>query len=265
MKDVLYDARDITKSFGHVQALRAASLQIHRGEVLALIGDNGAGKSTFVGVLSGVHSPDSGQLLFDGAPVRLDTIESAAREGITTVHQDLALCPDLTPAENAFLARELRRRGPLGWLGFTRDKEMRTRTTAALEELGIFLQQPDVPVRMLSGGQRQVVAVARASMWADKLIILDEPTAALGARQSRIVNETILKARDRGLTILLVSHDLPSVLEISDRIAVMRQGRVATVIPAAGATVPQVVGLMLGHEETQGATAIGPISAGESA
>jgi simple sugar transport system ATP-binding protein len=246
--DVLIEARDITKSFGRVEALQGASLTIHTGEILALIGDNGAGKSTFVGILSGILSPTRGELLMEGQPLELLGVESASRVGITTVHQDLALCPDLTPAENAFLSRELRRPGLLGWLGFTHDKEMQAQTKAALEDLGVFLQQLDVPIRSLSGGQRQVVAVARAAMWARKLIILDEPTAALGARQSRIVNETIQRTRANGRTILLVSHDLPTVLAIADRIAVMRQGRVATVIPAAGATVPQIVSLMLGHE-----------------
>lgn len=246
--EVLYEARDIRKNFGHVHALRGASLAIRRGEIVALVGDNGAGKSTFVGVLSGVHSPDSGTLVIDGVESRIGTVQAAAAAGITTVHQDLALCPDLSPAENAFLGRELRRSGLAGFLGFKRDKEMAQQTTKALEDLGIFLQRPDAPVRSLSGGQRQVVAVARASMWASKLIILDEPTAALGARQSRIVNQTILRARERGLTILLVSHDLPSVIEIADRIAVMRQGQVVTTIPASTATVPLIVALMLGQE-----------------
>lgn len=248
---VLYEARGIRKSFGHVHALRGASLAIRRGEIVALVGDNGAGKSTFVGVLSGVHAPDSGTLAIEGEERRIGSIQAAADVGITTVHQDLALCPDLSPTENAFLGRELRRSGIAGLLGFKRDKEMAEQTTAALEGLGIFLQSADVPVSSLSGGQRQVVAVARAAMWADKLIILDEPTAALGARQSRIVNDTILRARERGLTILLVSHDLPSVIEIADRIAVMRQGQVVTVIPAKTATVPDIVALMLGQEDTR--------------
>lgn len=262
--DDLVEVSGVTKSFGQVRALRGATLSIRRGEILALVGDNGAGKSTFVGALSGVHTPDEGTIVFDGAPVHLSSIEAAAAVGITTVHQDLALCPDLTPSQNAFLARELRRPGLPGWLGFTKTKEMQARTTAALEDLGIFLQEGDVPVRSLSGGQRQVVAVARATMWASKMIILDEPTAALGARQSKIVNDTVVRARDRGLTILLISHDLPTVIDIADRIAVMRQGRVATVIPASGATVPQIVGLMLGHEEAQGSMEIGPIDTGSA-
>lgn len=248
-REVLYEARGIRKSFGHVHALRGASLAIERGEIVALVGDNGAGKSTFVGVLSGVHSPDSGTLTMDGEERSIGSVRAAADLGITTVHQDLALCPDLSPTENAFLGRELRRSGIAGLLGFQRDKEMAEQTTRVLESLGIFLQSTEVPVSSLSGGQRQVVAVARAAMWADKLIILDEPTAALGARQSRIVNETILRARERGLTILLVSHDLPSVIEIADRIAIMRQGQVATVIPAKTATVPQIVALMLGQDD----------------
>lgn len=246
--EVLYEARDIRKHFGHVHALRGASLSIMQGEIVALVGDNGAGKSTFVGVLSGIHHPDAGTLLVDGVETRIGTVQAAAAAGITTVHQDLALCPDLSPAENAFLGRELRRGGLAGFFGFQRHNEMAQRTTQALEELGIQLQRPDIPVRSLSGGQRQVVAVARAAMWASRLIILDEPTAALGARQSRIVNQTILKARERGLTILLVSHDLPSVIEIADRIAVMRQGKVVTTIPAKTATVPLIVALMLGQE-----------------
>lgn len=243
----LVDIHEVTKSFGHVQALRGASLQIRRGEILALVGDNGAGKSTLVSVLAGSSRPDSGRITFDGSAVAFDDANEAARAGITTVFQDLALCPDLTPTSNVYLGRELRRRGILGWLGFMREAEMRSRTVESLDALAIRLQNPNAPINTLSGGQRQVIAVARASMWARRMLILDEPTAALGARQASIVKETILSARGQGRTILLVSHDLPSVIDIADRIAVMRLGRVVSVAEARTATVPDIVARMLGQ------------------
>jgi simple sugar transport system ATP-binding protein len=188
--------------------------------VTALVGDNGAGKSTLVKTLSGVFAPDDGQILVDGNTVTMSNPRDAASLGIETVYQDLALAPDLDAAANVFLGRELRR------LRILHDQaEMRRQTAARFKELGVGLVQDlRVPVASFSGGQRQSVAIARAAMWARHVIIMDEPTAALGVIQTRKVLELIATVRSRGLAVVLISHNLPEVLEVSDRIEVMRLG-----------------------------------------
>ena len=214
------EARSIVKSFGTVRALRGASFQAFPGQVTALVGDNGAGKSTLVKTLSGVFPPDDGQILVDGNTVTMSNPRDAASLGIETVYQDLALAPDLDAAANVFLGRELRR------LRILHDQaEMRRQTAARFKELGVGLVQDlRVPVASFSGGQRQSVAIARAAMWARHVIIMDEPTAALGVIQTRKVLELIATVRSRGLAVVLISHNLPEVLEVSDRIEVMRLG-----------------------------------------
>ena len=214
------EARSIVKSFGTVRALRGASFQAFPGQVTALVGDNGAGKSTLVKTLSGVFAPDDGQILVDGNTVTMSNPRDAASLGIETVYQDLALAPDLDAAANVFLGRELRR------LRILHDQaEMRRQTAARFKELGVGLVQDlRVPVASFSGGQRQSVAIARAAMWARHVIIMDEPTAALGVIQTRKVLELIATVRSRGLAVVLISHNLPEVLEVSDRIEVMRLG-----------------------------------------
>jgi simple sugar transport system ATP-binding protein len=214
------EARSIVKSFGTVRALRGASFQAFPGEVTALVGDNGAGKSTLVKTLSGVFPPDDGQILVDGNTVTMGNPRDAASLGIETVYQDLALAPDLDAAANVFLGRELRRLRILH-----NQAEMRRQTAARFKELGVGLVQDlRVPVASFSGGQRQSVAIARAAMWARHVIIMDEPTAALGVIQTRKVLELIATVRSRGLAVVLISHNLPEVLEVSDRIEVMRLG-----------------------------------------
>jgi simple sugar transport system ATP-binding protein len=214
------EARSIVKSFGTVRALRGASFQAFPGEVTALVGDNGAGKSTLVKTLSGVFPPDDGQILVDGNTVSMSNPRDAASLGIETVYQDLALAPDLDAAANVFLGRELRRLRILH-----NQAEMRRQTAARFKELGVGLVQDlRVPVASFSGGQRQSVAIARAAMWARHVIIMDEPTAALGVIQTRKVLELIATVRSRGLAVVLISHNLPEVLEVSDRIEVMRLG-----------------------------------------
>jgi ABC-type sugar transport system ATPase subunit len=259
----LLEAIDVRKSFGSVDALRGASLTVDAGEVVALVGDNGAGKSTFAGVLSGALLPDDGDLRIGGEACRLESIDAAERLGISTVYQDLALAPDLTVAENMFLSRELRRPGLLGRLGFMRARAMSERSAEMMESLGIKLPSALVPVQALSGGQRQVVAIGRALLRASRVVIMDEPTAALGARQSEIVIDTIERTRERGLGVLLISHDLPRVCKIADRVAVMRHGRVIAVRPSAGLTVPKIVGLMLGEEVGDDATEVTASAAAE--
>src|SRR5215216_2890287 len=175
MAEALLEARGIVKSFGRVRALRGASFTLSAGEVVALIGDNGAGKSTLVKTLSGVHHPDSGEILFEGHPVTIPTPVAARELGIETVYQDLALAPDLDPAANLFLGRELVRPGLLGRLGFLDKPQMRRRTQEAFADLGIGLQDTGAMVANLSGGQRQSVAVSRAATWVSKVVFMDEP------------------------------------------------------------------------------------------
>jgi simple sugar transport system ATP-binding protein len=200
--------------------LRGVSFRAFPGEVTALVGDNGAGKSTLIKTLSGVFSPDSGDILVDGTKVSIATPQEATRFGIETVYQDLALAPDLDAASNVFLGRELRRFGVLH-----NQPEMRRRTAASFKELGVGLVQDlRVPVASFSGGQRQSVAIARAAMWARHVIIMDEPTAALGVIQTRKVLELVESVRDRGLAVVFISHNLPEVLQVADRIEVLRLG-----------------------------------------
>ena len=214
------ETRDVIKNFGTVQALRGCSFQAYPGEVTAMIGDNGAGKSTLVKILAGVYPPDGGEILIDGRAVSIPTPLAAAKLGIETVHQDLAVAPDLDAAANVFLGRELRRM----WL-FHDHKEMRRQTKAQFAKLGVGLVQDfRVPVASFSGGQRQCVAIARAAMWAKHVIIMDEPTAALGVVQTQRVLELIERVRDQGLAVILISHNMPQVLEVADRIEVLRLG-----------------------------------------
>src|SRR2546430_5786069 len=213
-------AYGVVKSFGHVRALRHASFEAFPGQVTALVGDNGAGKSTLIKILAGVIPPDEGAVRIDGTDVRLADPQDAKRRGIETVYQDLALAPDLDAAANVFLGREVRR------IGFLHNQpEMRRRTASSFRELGVgMVQDLRAPVAAFSGGQRQSVAIARAAMWAKHVIVMDEPTAALGVIQTTKVLELILKIRERGLAVVFVSHNLPQVLEVADRIEVMRLG-----------------------------------------
>lgn len=242
-------ARDIRKSFGHVKAVRGAGLTVNSGEVVAVVGDNGAGKSTFISCISGATMPDGGEVLINGQPLDLGSIKAAMNAGIATVYQDLAMAPDLSVAENIFLSTEVKRRGLAGRFGLIDHAAMVKRSSELISDLGITtLTDVKVPAGSLSGGQRQVAAVARAVSRAARLVILDEPTAALGTRQSQIVLDTIDATRKRGLGVLLISHDLPRVLEVADRIVTMRFGQVVADMPSAGMTVTRVVALMLGEE-----------------
>jgi simple sugar transport system ATP-binding protein len=220
MTEPVLGAYGMVKTFGHVRALRHASFEAFPGEVTALVGDNGAGKSTLTKILAGVFGPDEGDLRIDGAPVRLADPHDAKRRGIETVYQDLALAPDLDAAANVFLGREVRR------FGFLHNHpEMRRRTATAFRELGVGLvQDMRAPVAAFSGGQKQSVAIARAAMWATKVILMDEPTAALGVLQTAKVLELVERIRDRGIAVVFISHNLPQVLQVADRIEVLRLG-----------------------------------------
>lgn len=242
------------KSFGHVRALRGANFEARAGEVVALIGDNGAGKSTLVKILAGVISPDDGEVLFDGEPVTLPDPTAAQRLGIATVFQDLALAPDLDPAANLFLGREMLKPGLLGRLGLLDTKAMEWRTQEAFSDLGAAIQSQRTPVASLSGGQRQSIAVGRAATWASRLVIMDEPTAALGVVQSKAVLELIRRIRDTGMAVLLISHNMPEVLEVSDRVEVLRLGKRVARFRAADTTMNELVAAMTGalvQEEAQ--------------
>jgi simple sugar transport system ATP-binding protein len=239
----LLEARGLVKHYGHVLALDSASFTAYPGEVVALIGDNGAGKSTLVKTLSGAIRPDGGQILVEGRPVQLSSPLDARRYGIETVYQDLALAPDLDAAANLHLGRELYRFRPLHVLNRA---EMRKRAIAAFADLGVELPDVSQPVVTLSGGQRQSVAVARAVAYASKIIFMDEPTAALGVVQRERVLDNIRRVRDRGIAVVLISHNMPEVLAVSDRIEVMRMGHRVARFQAADATVEQLVGAMTG-------------------
>jgi len=254
MAEPLLEARDLHKSFGRVRALRGANFTLFPGEVVALIGDNGAGKSTLVKCISGVLQPDSGEILVEGSPVHIDSAVAAREVGIETVYQDLALAPDLDPAANLFLGREVLRPGLLGHLGFIDKGAMRERSREAFGSLGIGLQSTASPIATLSGGQRQGVAVSRAVMWASKVVFMDEPTAALGVVQTGHVLDLIRRVRDTGVSVVLISHNMPEVLEVADRIEVLRLGRRVARFNASEASMEDLVGAMTGalHGEEEG-------------
>ena len=241
------EARSIVKTFGHVRALRGAHFEAYPGEVTALIGDNGAGKSTLIKVLSGVHLQDSGEILVDGQVVQIDNPRHAASLGIETVYQDLALAPDLDAPANVFLGRELRRLGVLQDQG-----KMRQITETRFKELGVGLvQDMRVPVAAFSGGQKQSVAIARAAIWAEHVIIMDEPTAALGVVQTENVLKLIKAIRDRGLAVVLISHNLREVLQVADRIEVMRLGARVARFDRGDADVELLIAAMTGSYATE--------------
>ncbi|WP_369034507.1 ATP-binding cassette domain-containing protein [Streptomyces adonidis] len=236
----------IVKSYGQVQALRGAALTVYPGEVVALVGDNGAGKSTTIKVISGVIQPDAGEIRVDGRPVTIPDPIAARRLGIETVYQDLALAPDLDPAENLFLGREIMRPGLLGKLGFLDRKAMRAKADEAFGSLGVGIQDTAAQVVTMSGGQRQGIAVGRAVNWADRVLLMDEPTAALGVVQTERVGQLIQRVRASGVAVVLISHNLPFVFEYADRIEVLRLGQRVARLSGATATSENVLGAMTG-------------------
>lgn len=243
----------VAKRFGHVQALSDASITVRAGEIVALFGDNGAGKSTFLKTLIGMVRPDTGEFVVADKPVAFTTIRDAHELGVECVHQDLALAPDLSVVDNMFLGNELLRPGMLGRFGALDRKRMTELADQALRELSIKLPSLKVDIGALSGGQKQALAVARAVMWGHTAILMDEPTAALGARQSEIVCDLMRTVADRGLGVLVVSHDLPRVLKVADRVTILWRGATALEAAAADLTVPEVVATMVG--EHRGAAA----------
>jgi D-xylose transport system ATP-binding protein len=216
----LLQLRGISKSFGSVQALSDVDFEVRPGEVMALVGDNGAGKSTLIKCIAGTHTPDAGEIIFEGHDVHIHTPKDAARLGIEVVYQDLALCDNLDVVANMYLGREAQR------FEILNEATMEQRTAETLKSLAVTtIRSVRQPVATLSGGQRQSVAVARAVMWNSKLVILDEPTAALGVAQTEQVLELVRRLGQQGLGVILISHNLHDVFETADRITVLRLGR----------------------------------------
>ena len=243
----VFQARGIIKRFGHVTALSGTDFDLYPGEVLAVIGDNGAGKSSLIKVLSGAYQPDEGEIRLDGELVHFRSPLDARRAGIETVYQDLAVAPALDIASNLFLGRELRRSGPLGQVFRMLDKRaMRRQASEALAELKIGIQSVRVAVENLSGGQRQGVAVARAAAWGRRVVIMDEPTAALGVKETGQVVELIKRVRENGMPVILISHDMPHVFELADRIHIMRLGKRAAVVTPQSHSMQEAVAIMTG-------------------
>jgi len=240
-------ARGLVKRYGQVTALNGADFDLYPGEILAVIGDNGAGKSSLIKVLSGAVIPDEGEVLLDGKPVQFRSPLDARRHGIETVYQDLAVAPALDIAENMFLGRELRRPGVLGSvLRMIDRKRMLAEATNYMKDLKIGIQSMRQPVETLSGGQRQGVAVARSAAFARNVIILDEPTAALGVKESQMVLDLIQRVRDRGLPVILISHNMPHVFEIADRVHIQRLGQRVAVIRPHDFKMSDAVAIMTG-------------------
>ncbi|MDA2986221.1 MAG: ATP-binding cassette domain-containing protein [Actinomycetota bacterium] len=239
---------NLVKTFGRVVALDGADLELYPGEVLAVVGDNGAGKSSLIKCFSGAHIPDSGEMLINGKKVEFKSTSEARRHGVETVFQTLAVAPALDIASNLYLGREERKPGIMGAVFRTLDKKrMRADSAQHLKDLGIStLQNITQAVETLSGGQRQAVAVARAVAFGSQVIILDEPTAALGVNESARVLKMIQDLRDRGLSVILISHNMPQVFEVADRIHVARLGKRAGVVTPKSHSMNDVVAIMTG-------------------
>ena len=243
----LIEARGIVRHFGHVQALQGADFSVGAGEIVGLIGDNGAGKSTLIRILSGTDRPDEGEILMNGRLVHFNGPQDARAVGVETIYQDLSLAPDLNTAANVFLGRELFKPGVMGWLGVLDKSRMIREAGEALARLGVTIRASS-EVFTLSGGQRQSVAVARAAMWATSVIFMDEPTAALGVIQTKGVLDLIRRVRGAGISVVLISHNLPQVLEIVDRIIVLRHGRTVGQFAASTTTIDDLIRAMMSGE-----------------
>jgi len=240
-------AKNISKRFGSVTALEHVDLELYPNEILALVGDNGAGKSTLIKILSGVYQPDEGEILMDGRRVEFKGPIDARRHGIETVYQDLALAPALDIASNIFLGREERRPGAFGSIFRALDHARMSREASEhMAALRIGLRSVHQPVETLSGGQRQGVAVARAVSWGKRVVIMDEPTAALGVKESGMVLDLIKSIKARGVPVIFISHNLPNVFAVADRIQILRLGRRVGIARPTQQTMDEVVALMTG-------------------
>ncbi len=244
---IVMQAKGLVKRFGQVTALDGMDFDLRAGEILAVIGDNGAGKSSLIKCLSGASIPDVGEIWLDGNPVQFKGPIDARRGGIETVYQDLAVAPAMSIAENLFLGREIRRPGFMGRFFRVIDKKkMLEESTARMNDLKVGIRSMNQAVEKLSGGQRQCVAVGRAAAFAQHVVIMDEPTAALGVKEGNMVLELIRRVRDRGLPVVLISHNMPHVFEIADRIHVARLGKRAAVLNPKEISMSDTVAVMTG-------------------
>ena len=233
----LLELRGVSKSFGSVQALSDVDMEVRAGEVMALVGDNGAGKSTLIKCVAGIHPMDSGQILFDGKPVSIHSPKDAANLGIEVVYQDLALCDNLDVVQNMYLGREEH-----DWFQRLKEPPMEAKTAETLKTLAVTtIKSIRQPVATLSGGQRQSVAVARAVMWNSRLVILDEPTAALGVSQTEQVLQLVARLAEQGLAVILISHNLHDIFEVATRITVLRLGRDIGIYERANTSQDEIV------------------------
>ncbi|WPB80753.1 ATP-binding cassette domain-containing protein [Archangium violaceum] len=247
----LLELKGISKRFGAVQALSQVDFETHAGEVVALVGDNGAGKSTLIKTLSGILPIDEGQVFFEGRPVKLEGPQSASALGIATVYQDLALCDNLDVVGNLFLGREPRTRGLGGLLGWLDETAMERQAAELLQKLSVSIPSVRTQVAALSGGQRQSIAVARSMMGSPKVVLLDEPTAALGVAQTRQVLDLIRRLRDQGLGVVVISHNLVDVFSVADRIIVLRLGKRVATFDVKSAKEVEVVSAITGVHTTE--------------
>ena len=240
------EAEHISKHFGAVDALTDASIRLYAGKIHALVGGNGAGKSTLVNIIAGNEKPDSGKLFMDGAPVRFPNPRAARERGIATVYQNLSLVDCLDVSANVFLGREIKLPGPLGFLGFLHNRRMRREAAAELDRLNVAIPDIDQLVMRMSGGQRQCIACTRALMGGANVLMMDEPTAALGVRETAQVQNLILKCRDEGSAILLISHNMEDVFALADEITVLRLGKSLLTVPRGAVTPEVIVSLITG-------------------
>ncbi|GMA62132.1 ATP-binding cassette domain-containing protein [Alicyclobacillus fastidiosus] len=254
----LLQVSHIKKKYGAIEALRDVDFNIYPGEVIGLVGDNGAGKSTTIRMLSGVEEPDEGQIIFEGKPVSIKGPLESQKLGIETVYQDLALALDLDVASNLFLGREECQTGWRGKFGFLNKKQMVRKAEESLVRMNVQIKDLKQKVGELSGGQRQSIAIARATSRGAKLILLDEPTAALGVQESAKVLELIQKLKSEGVAVILISHTMPHVLEVTDRVVVLRRGQVSGILTTKDTTLEEIVQYITGAKtqiiEQEGAT-----------
>lgn len=236
---------DLSKRFGGLVAVNQVSLEVYPGEVIGLVGDNGAGKSTLIKMISGVYNPDGGQIFLEGQEVRFDTPMEARKRGVETIYQDLALCENLDATVNIFLGREPMRR-QLGLFNVVDRKHMLAESESVLNQLDIEIPDLLRPMRQMSGGQRQAVAIARAVYWNARLMIMDEPTAALAVAEQRKVLDLCHTLRDRGVPVIIISHNMQDVFAVADRIIVMRRGKKVGELAVKTTTTDEVVSLMVG-------------------
>jgi fructose transport system ATP-binding protein len=249
---IVMQAKGLVKRYGQVTALDGVDFELRAGEILAVIGDNGAGKSSLIKCLSGATIPDEGEILLDGKPIHFRSPIDARRSGIETVYQDLAVAPAMTIAENLFMGRELLRPGFLGkFLRLLDKRKMLEESISRMNDLKVGIRSMTQAVETLSGGQRQCVAVARAAAFAQHVVIMDEPTAALGVKEGNMVLELIRRVRDKGLPVVLISHNMPHVFEVADRIHIARLGKRAAVVNPKYISMSDTVAVMTGAKTVE--------------